>query len=98
VYEIKRDSGNMGQFGTGLRVKRLKMSTETRLAQAVIATVNAGGHLLCSLQQYAEVRRVLSNLGTDAAKAEIARLDVELNWQQFASGNLRVVGRCNLQG
>jgi hypothetical protein len=88
----------MVQFGTGLRVKRLKMSTEKRLAQAVIATVNAGGKLACSLKQYAQVRQVLSGMGTDAARAEIARLDAELNWQQFASGNLRIVGRCNLQG
>jgi predicted phage terminase large subunit-like protein len=65
----------------GLPPKKGARVPETRLTQSIKDAMNTnGGMIICSRNQYPEVRQALLDVGSDGALAEVKRMDAEMRW------------------
>ena len=66
----------------GLPSKKGGRVPETRLTETIKDVMtNHGGTIMCSRNQYPEVRQALLDLGSEAALAEVKRMDAEQGWK-----------------
>jgi predicted phage terminase large subunit-like protein len=63
-----------------------KRVPETGLTNIAKETMANGGRISCSARQYQEVRQALLDIGSEAALAEVNRLDIEMKWSSAAAG------------
>jgi len=65
----------------GLPARKSARGPETRLTQSIKDAMNTtGGTIMCSRNQYPEVRQALLELGSEAALAEVKRSDEVMGW------------------
>jgi predicted phage terminase large subunit-like protein len=76
--ELQIVSNNVAR---GLPPKKGARVPETRLTQSIKDAVNnIGGTILCSRNQYPEVRQALLDVGSESALAEVKRMDAVMGW------------------
>src|SRR5260221_3858133 len=64
----------------GLPPKKGARVPETRLTQSIKDAMNISGTILCSRNQYPEVRQALLDVGSESALAEVQRMDAKMEW------------------